>query len=67
MSMLDLPVFCAASVQARQISFTVYSSEVAVYISASARVEFKLLLFQNWTKNFYIYFALHPSVSDGSC
>lgn len=72
MDVLDFPFFllCCLSMsnaESRQISFTLYSSEAVLYNSASARAEFKLPLFQNWTENFYVCFALRPNVSDSSC
>lgn len=72
MDVLDFPFFLLwcltmSNAESRQIPFTVHSSEAAMYRSASVRAEFNLLLFQNWTENFYIYFVLHPNVSDSSC
>lgn len=70
-NVLDFPFFllCCfsmSSAEGKQIPFVLCISEAAMYSSASARAEFKLLLFQSWTENFHIYFALRPNVLDSS-
>lgn len=59
MDVLNFPfflLFCLSmsNAESRQIPFTVYSSEAAMYRSASVRAEFNLLLFQNWTELLHI-------------